>query len=156
MCATTLDYAGSNSLTTTGAENLFQHCYIGVDTIIRATSVTEVIISGTAARNVFEDCQFETYTSNSLFKMITVGTSVDRFVKFKDCDFSAVQNITSAVAPTGLIGISTMNGSVRMFNPYVSGFANITTLDNSYVKVLGYNGDATGHLIGLAQSVDVT
>lgn len=149
-----LDDAGSNSLTVSGSENLFQHCYIGLDTIIRATSVTEVVLSGTNTRNIFESCQFETYTSGSTFKMVSIATGTDRFVKFLDCDFHAVQNITSAVAPTGVLGITTMNGEVLMKNPYVYGFAQITTADNAYVQVLGFNGLATGHLIGIAQGVD--
>lgn len=150
----TLDYAGSNSLTISGSENIFQHCYIGLDTVIRATSVTEVILSGTPARNVFEDCHFETYTSGSTFKMITVPTGADRFVKFTNCDFYAVQNITSAVAPTGLIGITTMNGNVLLKGTYLSGFAQYVTADNSYVKILSTDGTQTTHLVGIAGSVD--
>lgn len=149
-----LDDAGSNSLTVSGSENLFEECYIGLDTVIRATSVTEVVMSGTNTRNTFKRCHFETYTSGSTFKMVSVATGTDRFIKFLDCDFVAVQNITSAVAPTGAIGITTMNGQVIMKNPYVYGFAQITTADNAYVQVLGYNGLATGHLIGIAQGVD--
>ncbi len=41
-----------------------------------------------------------------------------------------------------------------MKNPYVYGFAQIVTADNAYVQVLGLNGLATGHLIGIAQGVD--
>lgn len=151
-----LDDAGSNSLTVSGSENLFSHCYIGLDTVIRATSVTEVILSGTNTRNVFEDCHFETYTSGSTFKMISVATGTDRFVKFVNCDFVAVQNITSAVAPTGMIGITTMNGQVIVRNPYLYGFAQYVTADNAYVQVLGHNGLATGHLVGISQGVDAT
>lgn len=150
----TLDVADSNSLTVTGSENTFDDCYIGLDTIIRATSVTEVIFSGTPTRNVFRRCHFETYTSGSTFKMITVPTGADRFIKFIDCDFVAVQNISSAVAPTGLIGITTMNGQVIMRNPYLYGFAQYVTADNAYVQILGYNGLATGNLIGIAQGVN--
>lgn len=153
---TTLDDAGSNSLTISGSENTFDDCYIGLDTVIRATSVTEVILSGTPARNLFRNCHFETYTSGSTFKMITVPTGADRWVKFVDCDFVAVQNITSAVAPTGMIGITTMNGQVIMRNPYLYGFAQYVTADNAYVQLLGFNGLATGHLIGIAQGVDAT
>lgn len=147
------DVSGSRSLKISGSENLFKHCYIGLDTALRATMTTEVEISA-GARNVFEDCHFETYTSLSTFKMISVATGCDRFVKFKNCEFHAVQNITSAVAPTGLVGITTMNGSVLMVNPYMYGFAQYVTADNSYVKLLGHDGTATGHLIGIAQSVD--
>lgn len=150
----TLDATGSNSLTVTGSENTFDDCYIGLDTVIRATSVTEVVLSGTPTRNLFRRCHFETYTSGSTFKMITIPTGMDRWTKFLDCDFVAVQNITSAVAPTGLIGITTCNGQVIVKNPYLYGFAQYTTADNAYVQMLGLNGLATGHLIGIAQGVD--
>lgn len=153
---TTLDDAGSNSLTISGGENIFQHCYIGLDTVIRATSVTEVIISGTPARLIFEDCHFETYTSGSTFKMITVPTGADRFIMFKNCSFLAVQNVTSAVVPTGLIGITTMNGQVLVINPTMYGFTQYVTADNAYVQMLGLSGTATGHLIGITQGVDAT
>ena len=149
-----LDDAGSNSLTVSGSENLFEDCYIGLDTVIRATSVTEVVMSGTNTRNTFKRCHFETYTSGSTFKMVSIATGTDRFIKFEDCYFVAVQNITSAVAPTGALGITTMNGQVLMRNPYVYGFSQIVTADNAYVQVLGFNGLATGHLIGIAQGVD--
>ena len=105
---------------------------------------------------IFEDCHFETYTSLTTFKMVTVATSCDRFIKFTRCDFLNVQNITSAVSATGLIGITTMNGQVLVRDPICYGFDNYVTADNAYVKMLGLNGLATGHLIGLAQSVDVT
>ncbi len=152
--STELDDAGSNSLTITGSENVFDDCYIGLDTVIRATSVTEVILSGTPTRNIFRRCHFETYTSGSTFKMVTIPTGMDRFTKFVDCDFHAVQNITSAVAPTGLIGITTCNGVVLLRNPMLYGFAQYVTADNAYVQVLGHNGVATGHLIGITQGVD--
>lgn len=149
------DVAGTRSLKVSGSENIFQHCYIGLDTVIRGTQTEEVEISA-GARNTFESCHFETYTSLSTFKMVTVATGCDRFVKFLDCDFLAVQNITSAVAPTGAIGITTMNGQVIVKNPYLYGFSNYVTADNTYVQMLGINGLATGHLVGVAQGVDVT
>jgi hypothetical protein len=154
MGDTTMDYAGSNSLTVTGEENLFQHCYIGLDTMIRATSITEVVISGAPSRIIFEYCHFSTWTSGSTFKMITVASGVLSFVKFTDCDFVALQNQGGAVAPTGLIGITTMGGVVIVRNPYLYGFAQFVTADNAYVQVLGFNGLATGHLVGISQGVD--
>ena len=151
---TSLDDANSNSLTVTGEENLFQHCYIGLDTVIRATSVTEVVISGAPARIIFENCHFSTWTSGSTFKMISIASSVTNFVKFTDCDFVALQNMGGAVAPTGLIGITTMAGAVIVRNPFMYGFAQFVTADNAYVQVLGFNGLATGHLVGISQGVD--
>ncbi len=147
------DVAGSRSLLLSGSENILEDCYIGLDTALRATMTTEVEISA-GARNIFRKCHFETYTSLSTFKMISIATGCDRFVKFEDCDFVGVQNITSAVAPTGLIGITTMNGQVLLRNPYLYGFAQYVTADNAYVRILGFNGDSTTHLVGLAGSVD--
>jgi hypothetical protein len=147
------DVSGSRSLKISGSENLFERCTIGLTTAIRATMVEEVEISA-GARNSFESCDFETYTSLSTFKMVAIATGCDRYIRFTDCNFLAVQNITSAVAPTGAIGITTMNGQVVMKNPYVYGFTQIVTADNAYVQVLGLDGTATGHLIGIAQGVD--
>ena len=147
------DVAGSRSLKISGSENTFDGCTIGLTTVIRATMTTEVEISA-GARNLFRNCDFETYTSLSTFKMISVATGCDRYVKLYDCNYVAIQNITSAVAPTGVIGITTMNGQVMVKNPYVYGFAQLVTADNAYVQVLGFNGLATGHLIGIAQGVD--
>jgi len=147
------DVAGSRSLKISGSENTFDGCTIGLTTTLRATMTTEVEISA-GARNLFRNCDFETYTSLSTFKMVSIATGCDRYMKFLDCNFLGVQNVTSAVAPTGVIGITTMNGQVVMKNPYVYGFAQIVTADNAYVQVLGLNGLATGHLIGIAQGVD--
>lgn len=154
--AATNDILGAYDLTLTGSENVFDDCYIGLDTIIRATCVTGTVLSGSPTRNLFRRCSFEYYTSASTFKGITIPTTADRWVKFIDCDFVAVQNVSSAVAPTGLIGITTMNGQVIMRNPLMYGFAQYVTADNAYVQILGNNGLATGHLIGITQGVDAT
>lgn len=147
------DVAGSRTLKLSGSENTFDGCTIGLTTAIRATMTTEVEISA-GARNMFRNCDFETYTSLSTFKMISVATGCDRYVKLYDCNHVAIQNITSAVAPTGLIGITTMNGQVLVKNNMMYGFAQYVTADNAYVQMLGTSGVATGHLIGITQGVD--
>lgn len=147
------DDAGARSLAVTGSENTFQHCYIGLDTIIRGTAAAEVTI-GDVARTIFEDCFFNTYTSLSTFKMVTYSAP-DRFVLFKNCVINAVQNITSAVAPTGALAAATsVNGQIILINSPVVGFADITTADDSKVLVSGTgNGTLVG--LGLAGTVDV-
>ena len=147
---TTRDYAGSNSLTISGTENTFQNCYIGLDTVIRSTGTYEVLLTGTPARTRFIGCQFETYTSLTSYRLVSIGTSVDRFVLFQDCLFHAVQNITSSAIPAGVLGITTMNGSVLVRNAFIYGCGNITSANNIYVAELGFNGDNSGHKIGLA------
>ena len=88
--------------------------------------------------------------------MVSIATGVDRFVKFVDCDFVAVQNITSAVAPTGVIGITTMNGQVVVRNPYIYGFGNIVTANNAYIQVLAMLGSTSALLSGVACSAKVS
>ncbi len=148
------DVSGSRSLKLSGSENTFDGCYIGLDTVLRATQTAEVEISA-GARNTFIGCTFNSYTSLSTFKAVTFATGCDRFIRFmRGCLFNAVQNITSAVAPTGAIGGTTMNGSVLVTDYAYAGYAGLTTADNAYVLTLGLNGDATGHLIGEMSATD--
>lgn len=147
------DTAGARSLAVTGAENIFQHCYIGLDTVIRATQTAEVTI-GDIARTIFEDCLFNTYTSLSTFKMFTYSAP-DRFVLVKNSPIVAIQNITSAVAPTGAFAASTsVNGNILVVNSPVMGFADVATADDSKILVYG-SGNGTLVGLGLAGTVDV-
>jgi len=147
------DTAGARSLAITGAENTFTKCYIGLDTVIRATQTAEVTI-GNVARTIFEDCFFNTYTSLSTFKMVTY-TAPDRFVLFKGGLINAVLNITSAVAPTGALAAATsVNGTIILVNCPVIGFADVATADDTKILVYGTgNGTLVG--LGLAGTVDV-
>ena len=147
------DTAGARSLAVTGAENKFVGCYIGLDTVIRATQTAEVTI-GNIARTIFEDCFFNTYTSLSTFKMVTYSAP-DRFVLFKGGLINAVLNITSAVAPTGaLASAASVNGQIILVNCPVVGFADVATADDARILVSGTgNGTLVG--LGLAGTVDV-
>lgn len=149
-----MDTAGARSLAVTGAENLFKDCYIGLNTVIRGTMTTEVYLT-TGARNMFVDCMIDSYTSLSTFKAVTVGAS-DRWVVLKDCLLNAVQNITSAVAPTGAIDSGSVNGSVLMLGGGVFGYADVTTADDSKTLTLTYSGLAANVVDqGVAKGTDV-
>lgn len=149
-----MDSAGARSLAVTGAENYFKNCYIGLNTIKRDTCTTEVYLT-TGARNIFEDCMFDSYTTLSTFKAVTVGDS-DRFVLFKNCIFNAVQNITSAVAPTGAIASGSVNGSVLVMGGGVFGYADVTTADDTKTLVLTHGALAANIIdMGVAKGTDV-
>lgn len=149
-----MDVAGARSLAVIGAENLFRHCYIGLNTVIRGTMTTEVYLT-TGARNIFEDCMIDSYTSLSTFKAVTIGAS-DRFVLFKNCIFNAVQNITSAVAPTGAINSGSVNGSILLFNTGTFGYADVTTADDTKTLQLSMSGLAANVVDqGVAKTTDV-
>jgi len=146
------DTAGARSLAVTGSENTFENCYIGLDTVLRATQTAEVTVS-TGARNIFKDCMFNSYTSLSTFKSVAV-TSIDRFVVFKDCIFSAIQNITSAVAPTGAISNTTPNGNLIGLGSGVYGFADVTTADDTKLLWLSYPATTVVDM-GVGKATDV-
>lgn len=145
-----LDDATSRSLSVTGSENTFSHCYLGLDTTIRATATAEVAVSGT--RNIFEDCIFNTYTSLTTFKILVVGAA-DRFVLLKNCTLIAVNGITSAVSPTGAIDSGSVNGRVLVHNSAVFGCDNVTTADDTKTLVSAPAGSVVD--AGLATSVDI-
>lgn len=129
-----LDDANSRSLKITGAENTFSHCYLGLDTVIRGTATAEVEV-GDIARTIFEDCLFNTYTSLSTFKIVTYSAP-DRFILFKDCILNAVNNITSAVQPTGALAAATsVNGQIIMHDSAVYGCVNVATADDTKIMI---------------------
>ena len=152
---TSLDTAGARSLVLSGSENLFEDCYIGLDTVIRTTAAAEVALSGSPTRNIFKDCVFSTYTSTTAFLPITVAATMDRFTMFDNCKFLAAANITSSAAPAAVFGGSTasIGGVIHLVTPYTN-CTQYTAADSSRVVALGQNGLATGHLVGIAQGID--
>lgn len=146
------DTAGARSLAVTGAENTFQHCYLGLDTVLRATQTAEVEV-GDIARTIFEDCVMNTYTSLTTFKILTFSAP-DRFILLKNCTLSAINNITSAVSPTGALAAATsVNGQIMLHNTAVFGCDNVTTADAARVLVSAPAGGIVD--MGLASAVDV-
>lgn len=146
-----LDDATSRSLKVSGGENYFRKCYIGLNTIVRATATAEVEVSA-GARNIFEDCFIDSYTSLSTFKALLCG-SPDRFVYLKNTILNAVQNIAAAVSPTGAINSGSINGSVLMLGGGVFGYTNVTTADDSKTLVSAPAGGLVD--MGLASAVDI-
>jgi hypothetical protein len=152
------DISGAYSLKVgyPAAENIFSHCYIGLDTVIRATATQEIQITGTGTgtrvpRTIFEDCFIASYTSGSTFKALATSYA-DRFVLLKNCTIYTVQGITSAVAPTGAISNSNLNGMVLLQNTGVFGYADVTTADDSQTYSMA---PLPGVDSGVATSIDI-
>lgn len=100
-----------------GGERYFNHCTFGVDTVARSAANTSLLVSGEAARDVFEDCEFPMYaTATSPFWVNTnAANSLNRWIKFKRCSFWNVQGISSSALLT--IGFSinaSQNGDIRL------------------------------------------
>lgn len=83
------------SLILAGAESIYKNCTLGEDTLlITSTGGQAVLIKkGTSARAatrcVFENCIFQTYTSDTthVFVRVNAAGDVDRYVSFDDCKF---------------------------------------------------------------------
>lgn len=84
--ATPAARAGSYSLKVTGAENHFERCAIGLDTITRAGANAELVIADGAARCSFWDCRVMSF-SDTAGKFAVSVSGLDRWVEFKDCLF---------------------------------------------------------------------
>jgi hypothetical protein len=148
-----IDDAASCSLTVTGDENYFVSNYIGLDTVLRTTSGSEVYITG-ATRNIFDGCIINSYTANTSFKAITWGASTAHSATWLiDCMFCAEQNRTGVAVPTGalLFGAS---GQVFMRGGGVYGYADVSTLANANILMLANWGLQTAsNFPGIAQGV---
>lgn len=86
----TMSAAGCCSLKLNGgAENVFRHCVIGVDTATMDGDGTNLICDTDATRNLFEDCLFQAYIDNTGACHVTIAdaTGIDRWLWFKNCQF---------------------------------------------------------------------
>lgn len=88
--ATPAAQAGASSLKLDGAEeNTFVGCTIGVDTTVRGAANAQLLVDGTALRNIFDGCLFlsaATLTTPLMVKFAD-STAGDRFTLFNDCLF---------------------------------------------------------------------
>lgn len=79
--------AGSYSLKVTGAENFFEDCTIGVDTVVRSEANSELIVAG--PRNHFRRCMFLSNSVTAGKFLVKIDNSSDdlRWTLFEDCTF---------------------------------------------------------------------
>lgn len=85
-----MDVADNCSLEVNGgAENHFDWCYIGLDTIARGTAAnSEIRLEGGATRNLFTDCVTATYAEAAGHQFVLVPINgLDRWTLFKRCEF---------------------------------------------------------------------
>lgn len=86
--ATPAGRAGSKSLALSGHENTFKNCVIGLTTIDRTAANAEIVISGNAARNIFEGCTFLSRCTGSGTGhgfISLAANSLQDFVLFRNC-----------------------------------------------------------------------
>ena len=83
--ATPAARAGSYSLNVSGAENFFEDCAIGTDTIVRAAANCEMILSG--SKNTFRGCKFMTYSETAGHGLVSLVNSAAGVNFFENCLF---------------------------------------------------------------------
>jgi len=86
----TQDVANNYSLQISGgAENLFEDCVIGLDTIARGTAAnSELRLASGATRNIFRNCIFPTYAEAAGHQFLLVPVNgLDRWNLFENCLF---------------------------------------------------------------------
>ena len=133
-----------------GGENLFVNSIVGLDTVARSTTNTELEVIAASARNRFVNCEFHAYASNAGHLFISVGASgLDRQLELDRCTFvnpigAAATTMTYAFSVNAAPG-----GSIIMRDPlkvgatgWASSLTNIYALGSSsnatYAQGIGY------------------
>jgi len=150
--ATPADEAGACSLYLNGAEeNTFVNCTIGVDTIARSTTNSELEMVGASNRNVFKDCIFLAFADNAghLFVKIDGSGDIDRFVLFDNCLFINSVESTATTMTQAMNVHNSAGGMVILRNCIIIGATDVAAADNANIFMEGAIAAATGSL-GLA------
>lgn len=103
--------AGSRSLKISGggAENVFQNCVIGLDTVTRSAANATIEFAGASARNQFIGCTFPFMASagTPLGYLGSAAGCIDRFNVFDRCKFiNAVQSTSTTLSGLGTLPAS--------------------------------------------------
>lgn len=112
------DIAGAYSLyLNAGAENLFESCYIGLDTVtLGAAANSQILCASAATRNSFVDCRILTYTNhatnNNFLRAPT--SSLGRWLEFTDCVFINPIDQSSTNLTQAMIVASDAGGTVLL------------------------------------------
>lgn len=125
------------------AENLFEDCVIGLDTVKRGTAANAGVLFTTAAgvgsaRNIFKRCIFPAWcesAGNYLFVSANAANALDRFVLFDDCVFHNVGAVVAGgAAMTQAFQIhASANGNVILHNTTIIGAGNVNASDTGLV-----------------------
>lgn len=150
------DIAGAYSLSLpSGAENTFDGCYIGLDTVtLGAAANSQIVCSAAATRNVFRNCVIPTYTNhatNNNFLRAPTG-SLDRWILFQDCLFINPVDASSTALTQAFIVASDAGGSVLLHGKTgVIGATDWNSTDSGNVR--GILGTVTAGTFGLGVAV---
>lgn len=139
-----------------GEENLFEKCYIGLDTAIRSTTNANVELVSAAARNIFRGCVFPAFADNAgvLFVKVDGASDIDRFVSFENCLFINGDNSTATTMTAAMDVHASAGGHVIVKDCGLVGATDWEAADSSVIRLLGAAPTDDG--TGIAVDVDVT
>ena len=109
--------AGSRSMLLTAGENFFNHCALGLDTVVRTALNATVELQNGAARNVFEDCIFPALLSTAaagLAVLVAAAAAIDRMTIFKHCLFYNAAAFSGGAAGTGVMKLVASAGGALL------------------------------------------
>lgn len=139
--------AGSRSLKiTTGGENYFNGCSIGIDTITRTAANASLEFAAGTARNYFKDCVFPFMTSSAtvLGVLGTGNACVDRTNTFDNCTFeNAISSTSTTMTVLGSFTTASPGGLLLYKQCILLGigeYGDTNALNNSYID--GFTGAA--------------
>lgn len=142
---------GSRSLKlTTGGENVFEDCTVGIDTVTRSDANASLELASGTTRNVFRRCIFPFHTSAAgvLGILGTGNACVDRFCAFEDCSFiNAIKSASTQM--TVLASFTTADPGGLLWFRRSSGvgftkFGDTNALANSYIEMPAVSASAGG------------
>lgn len=137
-------------------ENLFEECTIGVDTVPREATCTELLCDTAATRNVFKKCTFRATVKagGGAATFLTIGSGgIDRDLTFEDCLFLNAVGIGGATVMTQAFSVhASAGGTVILAGK--TGFLGCTDWSTASVGIYGVGfGTITGNTFGQAVQV---
>jgi hypothetical protein len=139
-----------------GQENFFNHCTIGLDTVVRSAANAEIVFASAAARNIFEDCTVLSMCDDAthLFVSAASAGAIDRFVIFKNTLFHNAVASTSTTMTVGMDLHVSMGGTIILSgNTFMVG---ATDVADQFTGVWGLTASGNGTYaqgVGLAVQV---
>lgn len=137
--STTGDDTAARVLSLSGAEeNLFDSCWIGLDTINRSTTNATLELASASTRNIFRNCMFPVLADNAgaLFVKAASSGDIDRYVLFQNCIFHNAVYSTATTMTTGFSVSASVGGTVILDGCSILGATDWST---DYTALRGCN-----------------
>jgi len=153
------DEADSDHLLITGGEeNMFDNCYIGLDTATRTGANANVRFASAAARNTFRNCIFPMMADADAPLFIDAPSSLcmDRWNLFEHCKFINAVGSTSTAQTAATVVHASAGGLLLIKDCMLVGATDWHATDTSNIKLVGHAWGTDDVTIGIAADVDVT